>query len=152
METNDLTGQTVFAGTVRHSLDEKHRVTVPARWRRGGLTDLFAIPDPRQPVLILLTEQEMQRLGAKLDALAEANPVARRSFKRQFFSKAQACPMDKQGRLVLPAELCAELSLQEEVVLVGGGSRIEVWSPEEWDVVCAEEKEAFSEVADQLGL
>lgn len=142
----------VFAGTMRHALDDKHRVTVPSRWRRAGSLELFAIPDPRQPLLILLTEQEMQRLGGELDGLAGLDPVARRSFKRQFFSKAQICPMDKQGRLVLPAELCEGLSLQREVVLVGGGSRIEVWAPEEWESVCAEEKQTFSDIANQLGL
>jgi MraZ protein len=153
METNqsDLRGS-IFAGTVQHSLDEKHRVTVPARWRRSGALELFAIPDPRQPLLILLTEVEMQRLGGELDAMSGLDPVARRAFKRQFFSRAQLCPMDKQGRLVLPAELCAELSLEGEVVLVGGGARIEVWSPAEWQSVCAKEKEAFSDVADKLGL
>ncbi len=153
MESNDSEqGRPIFAGIVRHSLDEKHRVTVPARWRRSGSKELFAIPDPRQPLLILLTEEEMQRLGAELDALPGLDPLARRSFKRQFFSKAQHCPMDKQGRLVLPAELCSDLSLKGEVVLVGGGARIEVWAPGEWESVCAAEKEAFSDIADKLGL
>ena len=153
MEANDSELQRpIFAGIVRHSLDEKHRVTVPARWRRSGSMELFAIPDPRQPLLILLTELEMQRLGGELDALPGLDPQARRSFKRQFFSKAQHCPMDKQGRLVLPGDLCGELSLEGEVVLIGGGARIEVWAPAEWDRVCAAEKQAFSEIADKLGL
>ena len=153
METNESQPrQTIFSGTVQHSLDEKHRVTVPARWRRAGALELFAIPDPRQPLLILLTEIEMQRLGAELDALPNLDPVARRSFKRQFFAKAELCPMDKQGRLVLPSELCQELAFKGEVVLVGSGPRIEVWSPDQWQAVCAQEKEAFSNIADQLGL
>jgi MraZ protein len=142
----------IFAGTVRHSLDDKHRVTVPARWRRSEGLEFFAIPDPRQPLLILLTELEMQRLGNELDALPGLDPVARRSFKRQLFSQAQLCPMDKQGRLVLPGDLCGKLSLEGEVVLVGGGARIEVWPPGQWEKVCAEEREAFSTIADKLGL
>ena len=153
MESNELEPRRpIFAGIVRHALDDKHRVTVPARWRRSGALELFAIPDPRQPLMILLTELEMQRLGGELDSMPGLDPVARRSFKRQFFSKAQLCPMDKQGRLVLPADLCADLLLDGEVVLVGGGARIEVWSPGEWENVCAAEKEAFSEIADKLGL
>jgi len=153
METNDSQQrQPVFAGTMRHALDDKHRVTVPARWRRSGWAELFAIPDPRQPMLILLTELEMQRLGGELDVLPGLDPVARLSFKRQFFSQAQICPIDKQGRLVLPADLCAALSMQGEVVLVGGGGRIEVWSPPEWESVCARERQAFSDIADKLGL
>ena len=121
MEINDAQQrELIFAGTVQHSLDEKHRVTVPSRWRRAGETEFFAIPDPRQPFLILLTELEMQRMGAELDSLPGLDPMERRSFKRQFFSKAQLCPMDKQGRLVLPAALCGELSFKGEGVLVGG--------------------------------
>jgi MraZ protein len=60
--------------------------------------------------------------------------------------------MDKQGRLVLPADLCGELSLKGEVVLVGGGARIEVWPPSQWQKACAEEEETFSAIADKLGL
>ena len=153
MEFNDPGhSEPIFAGNFQHALDGKHRVTVPARWRRSEKLELFAIPDPRQPLLILLTELEMQRLGAELDALPGLDPVQRRSFKRQFFSKAQYCPMDKQGRLVLPADLCGELSLDGEVVLVGGGPRIEVWEPGQWQAVCEAEKEAFANIADKLGL
>ena len=153
MTHNDSAPQApIFAGKVQHTLDEKHRVTVPARWRRTEKLELFAIPDPRQPLLILFTELEMQRLGAELESIPDLDPVARRAFSRQFFSKAQHCPMDKQGRLVLPADLCAELEFGSEVVLVGGGARIEVWEPTKWEAVCAAEKQTFSDIADQLGL
>ena len=51
MEFNDPGHQgPIFAGKVQHSLDDKHRVTVPARWRRSEKLELFAIPDPRQPL------------------------------------------------------------------------------------------------------
>ena len=153
METNDSpSNRPIFAGKVQHSLDEKHRVTVPARWRRVEKLELFAIPDPRQPLLILLSEMEMQRFSVELDSLPGVDPVARRAFSRQFFSKAQHCPMDKQGRLVLPADLCADLGLEDEVVLVGGGARIEVWEPSKWQEACDAEQKAFSDIADQLGL
>ena len=111
----------LFAGTVQHTLDDNHRVTVPARWRFEGLTELFAVPDPRQPFLILLPGNELQKMISDLESNQSIDPLQRRQFARQLFSRATPCPLDKQGRLVLPYEICASLGFRNEVLLAGGG-------------------------------
>ena len=142
----------VFAGTVQHALDDNHRVTVPSRWRYEGLRELFAIPDPRQPFLILLPVEELQKVADDLESTDGIEPAKRRQFVRQLFSRAQSCSLDRQGRLVLPSEMCGELELCGEVVLAGGGARIEVWKPERWRQNQGQEERSFAEVAERLGL
>ena len=142
----------LFAGTVQHTLDDNHRVTVPARWRFEGLSELFAVPDPRQPFLILLPGSELKKIVNDLETAEDVEPLARRQFVRQLFSRATPCPLDRQGRLVLPYEICSGLGLRGEVMLAGGGSRIEVWRPENWYENQTKEESSFADTADRVGL
>ncbi len=142
----------LFAGTVQHTLDDNHRVTVPARWRFEGLSELFAVPDPRQPFLILLPDSELKKIANDLETAEDVEPLVRRQFVRQLFSRATPCPLDRQGRLVLPYEICSELGLGGEVMLAGGGSRIEVWRPENWYENQTKEENSFANIADRVGL
>ena len=148
-ESNDIR---LFAGTVQHTLDDNHRVTVPARWRFEGLSELFAGPDPRQPFLILLPDSELKKIVNDLETAEDVEPLVRRQFVRQLFSRATPCPLDRQGRLVLPYEICSGLGLRGEVMLAGGGSRIEVWRPENWYENQTKEENSFANTADRVGL
>jgi len=148
-ESNDIR---LFAGTVQHTLDDNHRVTVPARWRFEGLSELFAVPDPRQPFLILLPGSELKKIVNDLETAEDVEPLARRQFVRQLFSRATPCPLDRQGRLVLPYEICSGLGLRGEVMLAGGGSRIEVWRPGNWYENQTKEENSFADTADRVGL
>ncbi|MDP6859173.1 MAG: hypothetical protein QF426_05060 [Verrucomicrobiales bacterium] len=148
-ESNDIR---LFAGTVQHTLDDNHRVTVPARWRFEGLSELFAVPDPRQPFLILLPDSELKKIANDLETAEDVEPLVRRQFVRQLFSRATPCPLDRQGRLVLPYEICSGLGLRGEVMLAGGGSRIEVWRPENWYENQTKEENSFANIADRVGL
>ena len=148
-ESNDIR---LFAGTVQHTLDDNHRVTVPAPWRFEGLSELFAVPDPRQPFLILLPDSELKKIVNDLETAEDVEPLVRRQFVRQLFSRATPCPLDRQGRLVLPYEICSGLGLRGEVMLAGGGSRIEVWRPENWYENQTKEENSFANTADRVGL
>jgi MraZ protein len=145
---NDLP---VFAGTVRHVVDENHRVTVPSRWRHPGLSRLYAVPDPQQPSLVLMTADEMAKVQARVENDPAIPSSQARIFVRQLFSSASPCPMDKQGRLVLPAEECARLGLTGEVVLAGGGTRVEVWNPSQWAAQQVKEQSILTDIAERIG-
>ena len=142
----------LFAGTLQHVLDDNHRVTVPSRWRHEGLSEFFALPDPRRSFLILLPAAELQRVATELESVEEYNRAQQRHYIRQLFARATSCMLDRQGRLVLPADICDDLGLRGEVVLAGGGARIEVWQPENWQRNSQEEESTFAEIADRVGL
>ena len=61
--------------------------------------------------------------------------------------------LDKQGRILLPANLREFAGLDKDVVLVGVGSRIEIWSKEKWDNVAGDEDmDAIASAMEALGL
>ncbi len=142
----------IFAGTVRHALDAKNRVTIPSRWRQDDRGEFHAVADPRKPVVLLVPAEELRRMSRSIEELGDLSVAQKRAFTRQLFAHAFPCPADKQGRLVLPPEFCERFSLRGEVVLSGTGTRIEIRSPEAWDELCESEKDAFIQGAHSLGL
>ena len=89
---------------------------------------------------------------SELESNQDIDTLARRQFARQLFSRATPCPLDKQGRLVLPYEICASLGFRNEVLLAGGGSRIEAWNPKNWFDNQIKEENSFADTADKIGL
>ena len=142
----------IFAGTVRHALDVKNRVTIPSRWRAEEVGEFYAIADPRKAVVLLLLAEELRRMKRDIEALDDMSATQKRSFTRQLFAQAFPCPIDKQGRLVLPQELCERFTLKGEVVLAGAGTRIEVRDLDEWEETCKSDRDAFVNGAHSLGL
>lgn len=142
----------IFAGTSVHALDAKNRVTVPSRWRLGEKGEFFALPDPVKPAIGLLLPSELQQLLDDARSHPGMDGAKRRAFMRLYFSQAFPCPIDKQGRMVLPAEMCQRVGLKKEVVLVGTGTRIEVWSPSAWEAEQSASEEDFKSAAELLSL
>jgi len=76
----------------------------------------------------------------------------RRVFLRQLHSRAQHAISDRQGRLVLPEELCRRVGLKGEVALVGGRGRFEIWNLQRWRRAHEEETPTYEHVANVIGL
>jgi MraZ protein len=143
---------TVYAGEFRHSVDAKHRVTIPSRWRAEEGEEFFAVPDPAGNFLMVLPPREFDRVKTDLEANASVSPADRRKFIRRFYALAQLVSVDKQGRVLLPEDCCRRLGLEGEVVLIGSHSRMEVWNPQRWAAATADEDEVFRRVAGEVGL
>jgi len=140
-----------FFGTYRHTVDTKHRVTVPSRWRDGELEELFALEDDGLGILKLLPRGEMERTGQEVLTMQGMSRAEARDFRRYIYSRAVLCPVDKQGRVGLPGALVAQLGLGPEVLLVGVGERIEVWDPEKWEQVRADQAKRFQALSKEIG-
>jgi len=143
---------TVYAGEFRHTVDAKHRVTIPSRWRAEEGEEFFAVPDPAGNFLMVLPPREFDRVKTDLEANASVSPADRRKFIRRFYALAQLVSVDKQGRVLLPEDCCRRLGLEGEVVLIGSHSRMEIWNPQRWAAATAEEDEVFRRVAGEVGL
>lgn len=76
----------------------------------------------------------------------------RRVFLRQLHSRAQHAISDRQGRLVLPEEVCRKVGLKGEVALVGGRGRFEIWNLQRWKRAHEEETPTYEHVANVIGL
>jgi MraZ protein len=144
--------RTVFVGTYRHSVDEKKRVAIPAKWRAAarGSQEFFVLPDPKN-CLVVLPESAMGKMLERADDIS-IGEYARRDVLRLIASKAHGTPCDKQGRITLTDELIRAAGIESEAVLVGVLTRFEIWSPARLAEVERNTTQNFSEAAKQLGL
>lgn len=152
META-LSSPPFYAGEFRHQIDEKNRVTIPSRWRRNGESEEFLLlPEQNAQCLLVVTPTEFARLIASAQATSHLAPRELRVFLRQLHARAEHASADKQGRLVLPNDLCRQLQLRGEVALVGGSGRFEIWNLTRWKRAHQEEHPTYQHVANLIGL
>jgi MraZ protein len=144
--------QPFYAGEFRHAIDEKNRITIPSRWRRNESEEFILLPDSANQFLLVMPPDEFARMSASAENNAGVNARERRVFLRQLHSRAQHGLADKQGRLVLPEELCRQIGLKGEVALVGGRGRFEIWNVTRWKKAHAEETPTYQHVANVIGL
>jgi MraZ protein len=144
--------QKFFAGEFRHALDEKHRITIPSRWRGDKAEEFLILPEPQGQFLLVMSPEEFARMSAQAEANDTLSARDRRVFSRQLHSRAEHGSSDKQGRLVLPEAHCRELGLKGEVALVGGRGRFEIWNLQNWKRAHEEETATYQHVANVIGL
>jgi MraZ protein len=144
--------RTVFVGTFRHSVDEKNRVAIPAKWRAAasGSKEFYVLPDPKN-CLVVLAASAMEKMLERADDIS-IGEYKRRDVLRVIASRAHGSPCDKQGRIGLTDELLKHAAIDKEAVLVGMLTRFEIWSPQRWADVDRNAMQEFSEAAKQVGL
>ena len=142
----------LYAGQFRHFIDEKNRITIPARWRRRGSEELIILPEATHQFLLVMSPEEFSRMSDEAEKAPNVSARDRRIFLRHLHSRAQHGSIDKQGRLVLPEELCKTLGLKGEVALVGGRGRFEIWNLQRWKKAHADETATYQHVAGAIGL
>lgn len=139
----------MFMGEYRHSLDEKGRLFIPARMREllGGR---FVITKGLDRCLFLYSGQEWEGVQERLGQLPLSSSEAR-AFARFFFSGASECEPDKQGRILVPQVLRQYAGLLRETVIVGVGTRVEIWPVQGWQQYADESQASPEELAENLG-
>ncbi|MGI8891202.1 MAG: division/cell wall cluster transcriptional repressor MraZ [Chthoniobacterales bacterium] len=142
-----------YAGEFRHQLDDKHRITIPSRWRRSGAVEEFLmVPEASGQFLLVMPPKEFERISAAAENTPGVSPRDLRIYLRQLHSQAQHGASDKQGRLLLPDDLCKKLELKGEVALVGGRGRFEIWNLRRRQAAHTEEHPTYQHVANLVGL
>jgi MraZ protein len=144
--------QKFFAGEFRHSIDEKHRITIPSRWRRDEGEEFIILPEPQHQFLLVMSQDEFASMSAKAESNSAISARDRRIFLRHLHSRAEHGTADRQGRLVLPEDMCRQLGLKGEVALVGGRGRFEIWNLQKWKRAHEEETATYQHVANVIGL
>ena len=91
-------------------------------------------------------------MSASVENHDAVSPRDRRIFLRHLHSRAEHGTADRQGRLVLPEDMCRGLGLKGEVALVGNRGRFEIWNLQKWKRAHAEETATYQHVADVIGL
>ena len=121
----------MLIGEYEHSLDTKGRLIMPAKLREA-IGDKFVVTKGLDGCLFAFSIEEWSNFEEKLKSLPLSNRNSR-EFTRFFLSGATECEIDKQGRFLIPTNLRETASLQKEVVIIGVGTRIEIWNKEKWN-------------------
>ena len=120
----------MFTGEYRHSVDDKGRIAVPAKFRvqlgAGAVVSRWL-----DDCLAIHTQQGWDDLAAKVAALPLTSEASRR-FQRFVFAGAAEVELDRQGRILLPAFLRDDIGLGTEAVVVGSRDHAEIWVPATW--------------------
>ena len=126
----------MLMGEYSHSLDTKGRLIMPAKLRQD-IGDKFILTKGLDGCLFAFSQQEWLNFETKLKALPLSDKNAR-NFVRFFLSGATECELDKQGRFLIPNNLRMAATLEKEVVIIGVGTRLEIWNKQIWNK-CDEE-------------
>lgn len=136
----------MFMGEYNHTIDPKGRVIIPAKFREN-LGSQFVITKGLDGCLFGYPYDTWEEVGKNFQESMKANKEARK-FSRFFFASASSCDIDKQGRILIPANLRDYAGLKKDVVLAGNLTHIEIWDKDKWDA--DNTFEDMDDVADKL--
>ncbi len=121
----------VFQGEFDHSVDDKGRVIIPTRFR-SSLGERFYMTKGLGGCIFVYTETGYKDLSETLQNQRQLDEHTMRL--QRFFTSTEAS-VDGQGRVAIPSKLreWAKIGEQGDVVIVGTGNRIEIWSRASWD-------------------
>ena len=142
----------MFYGEYQHSLDNKDRVIIPAKFReifKENYVEKFFITRGLDQCLFVFTEESWRAQEKKFRDLSFTKGEARK-FNRLFFSGAGEVICDKQGRILIPNYLKSYADIKEDVVIIGVSDRIEIWSKEKWHEFYDNNKGNFEDLAEKL--
>src|ERR1700745_2734175 len=115
----DSQSERFYAGEFRHSIDDKNRITIPSRWRRDRPKKFIFFAEASHQFLLVMSPKEFAKTSSGAETNQSVSARDRRIFLRHLHARAQHAAADRQGRLVLPGELCRTLGLKGGVPLVG---------------------------------
>ncbi len=121
----------MFLGQFQHSLDEKGRLMIPARYRELLAAGAF-ITQGFDKCLMVMTENYFQQVYDRINAMNLADPTAR-LLRRLILSNAYPVEVDKVGRILVPGNLRQVIALESEAIVAGQGEYFEVWTPAAWN-------------------
>ena len=139
----------MFIGEYNHSLDDKGRIAVPAKFR-AFLASGAVVTRGLDNCLVLYTKDEWLKVAEKLAALPMSKPDAR-AFARLMLAGAMDVELDKQGRVVLPGYLRNFAGMNTSVVIAGLFNRVEIWDESAWETYKQNTEKDSSAIAEQLG-
>lgn len=139
----------MLIGEYKHSLDEKRRMALPAKFRKS-LGKKIIITRGLDSCLFIFSQVEWRSVVEKFNQLSMGQADSR-AFARYFFAGASELEVDQLGRVLVPAELALHAGLTSKVVLIGVNDRCEVWNETSWSTYRAGVEKEADRVAETLG-
>jgi MraZ protein len=143
----------MFLGRFEHTIDDKGRLTIPAKYR-ASLSDGVVVTRGLDRCVYIYPQTEWEQLAERTRKLP-LTKIDARSLVRFLFSGASDCIPDRQGRVPIPSYLREYADLHDRVIVAGSQNHLEVWSPESWEQENSKlehEPGAFAEKLGDLGI
>ena len=120
----------MLLGEHEHALDDKNRLTLPAR-QRDQLGDRVVVTRGLDGCLYVYAAAEWAKLAERVGTL---DPLSReaRTMQRFFFASGMEAELDKQGRIVIPANLLESAGIGRDVTVAGIYDHLEIWDRAAW--------------------
>lgn len=141
----------MFLGSYEHLMDDKGRVSLPARFREALSTSgdarlvVTTNVDPGGQCLVAYPIKEWQAFQERIAALPQFDEAVIR-LKRLHVAGATECAPDRQGRILIPPILRDYAGLKSQILFAGLGSSLEIWDRARWDEERARAKENLAEI------
>ncbi len=123
----------MFIGEFEYRVDEKGRVPIPPKFRTDELKKEGMVLCPgMEKCITIYPISEWKKLADSLTA-GPIIPSKLRKLNRAIFATAFNLEIDGQGRIVVPVQLRQYAGIEDEVVVAGANTYLELWSKKHWD-------------------
>ncbi len=139
----------MLLGEYTQRLDEKNRVTIPARLREAFTDGVFVTRGLDHCVALYARDGWEDFVAAQT---ARLDPFTRegRQMERFLFGGAVEAELDRQGRVAIPAPLLSHAALKREIVVAGVRDRLEIWDRGAWERALVDLEGSAEVVAERL--
>jgi len=140
----------MYIGEFQYSIDEKGRLSIPSHFR-FQLGDKLIVVRGLEKCLYVYDETEWNKVVSKLSELSFTKK-SNREFSRMFLSGAFEAEIDGKGRIAVDSRLLSHASLQKECIIIGAGSKIEIWDKAIWTEYFQEHMQIIEEISEELDI
>ncbi|MBT1172262.1 division/cell wall cluster transcriptional repressor MraZ [Bifidobacterium sp. MA2] len=144
----DLGLPPLMLGTYTPKIDAKGRMALPAKMR-GQLGQGLVMARGQERCVYLLPVAEFRRIAMQIQRVSVGNKAAR-EYLRVFLSGAVDQSPDRQGRVLVPQMLRDYAHLGDDIVVIGVGTRAEIWDRATWEAYLAEKEQDYANIADDV--
>ena len=138
----------LLLGTYTPKIDAKGRMALPAKFR-SQLGPGMVMARGQERCVYLLPQMEFRRIAMQIQRTSMGNKAAR-EYLRVFLSGAVDQDPDKQGRVLVPQMLRDYANLGSDIVVIGVGTRAEIWNRQAWEEYLADKEQGYYDIADDV--
>ena len=140
----------MLIGEYNHTLDDKNRVSLPAKFRKEMGKSVVLAPGFDNCVSVF-TVSEWKKFAEQLASESSQLERDRRKLNRVWFGQASQVDVDSLGRILVPETLKDRAGLKTKVVVIGVQDRAEIWNEESWSAYKRAAEQEADVLADALG-
>lgn len=141
-------GEVMLLGTYTPKIDTKGRMALPAKFRTQ-LGPGLIMARGQERCVYLFPQAEFRRVAMQIQHTSLGNKAAR-EYLRVLLSGAVDQTPDKQGRVLVPQMLRDYAKLGSDIVVIGVGTRAEIWDKQAWEQYLADNEQGYSDIADDV--